>query len=95
MGKVHSSVEVSKIKLKDKTEVRFNTGENQLLTITDDHLIYLDSEGITRKVFLSDVDTFYTYKIDSGKVIFGSIWISLAAFFLNWLTSHAFGPVGG
>lgn len=75
MGKVNSTVEVSKIKLKDKTEIRFNTGENQLLTVADDHLIYLDSGGITRKIYFSEVERFYTYRVDGGKIIFGSMWV--------------------
>ncbi len=88
MGKVNGTVEVSKIKLKDKTEVRFNTGENQLLTITNDHLIYLDSGGITRKIYFSEVEKFYAYRVDSGKIIFGALWTVFGLVLLQML----FGP---
>ena len=94
MGKVHDTVEVSKIKLKDKTEVRFNTGENQLLTITDDHLIYLDSGGITRKIYFSEVEEFYTYRVDSGKVIFGALWTVFGLVLLQMLFGPRFSPGG-
>jgi len=74
-SKIDDYKELSKIKLKDKSEYSFNNGENQLLSLDEKQITFIDQGGVTRKVFFSEIEKFYTYRIDGTKVLFSTMWI--------------------
>jgi len=92
-SKIDDYKELSKIKLKDRSEYNFENGESQILSVNKNLIVLVDLRGNKREVLVSDVDTFYSFNFDPIKLIFGSLWVGFAVLCLLWLGS-AVGPVG-
>ena len=76
-SKIDDHKELSKIKLKNKTEYYFADGENQLLSISGDKLTLIDKNGIQKTINFTDIEEFYTYRVDGTKVVFSVFWIAI------------------
>lgn len=79
--------DISKIMLKDETEINFIGKENYLVSVDWDNLTYRDMNGNEHKVLFNDVMKWYEYQLDSGKTFFSIIWIGfgLIALFVIYM----------
>lgn len=77
---------ISKIKLKNETEINFYNNENVLVAIDSDSLTYQDSKGDTHKTAIKDVVQWYEYQLDDGKTFFSILWIGFSIILLALLT---------
>lgn len=80
--KINDFKELSKIKLMDKTEYYFESGENQLLSISGDKLTLIDKNGVQKTINFTDIEEFYTYRVDGTKVVFSVFWITIVTIVL-------------
>ncbi|GEM_PF-3662303 len=61
---------ISKVMLKDETEINFSDKENYLVSVDWDNLTYRDMNGNEHKVLFNDVMKWYKYQFDGGKLFF-------------------------
>jgi hypothetical protein len=77
---------ISKVMLKDETEINFIDKENYLVSVDWDNLTYGDINGNEHKVLFNDVMKWYEYQFDGGKTFFSILWIGFSIILLALLT---------
>lgn len=71
---------ISKIKLKDETEINFVNEEYVFVLVEYDSLVYKSSNGIIATTSLDDILQIYEYNFDGGKTIMASMALMLCLF---------------
>ena len=76
---------ISKVMLKDETEINFIDKENYLVSADWDNLTYRDINGNEHKVLFNDVMKWYDYNFDLGKTFMASMAFMLCLFVIGLL----------
>lgn len=69
------SEKISKVKMKDGSEIQFRESRNIIQSQNLEFIIYTNEEGDIKKIYFDDIAELYVHKFDFGKTFFSVFWI--------------------
>ncbi|MEW5841671.1 MAG: hypothetical protein AB1775_00245 [Bacteroidota bacterium] len=73
---------ISRIQLKDGTELNMTNGENVLISVESDSLTVKNTQGDFRKIALTDIAQWFEYKFNFIRTLIGTAVITATIYFL-------------